>query len=137
MIIDSALNIEKSKINSFFSKERKSFPSYFKIKELREHYKNNNLYVVIEGDIFAIFVIDKEKFKNLYVKKEKRGKGVTEYIIQWIKYKNKLITIAINQKSRRMKRFAKKYGFKETTKEVQGKESLLTIYEYERFDFIK
>lgn len=137
MQILNAKKVEKNTINSFFTRERKSFPSYFKIRELQAQYEEGNLYVIIQGDIYGFYVLENEKFKNLYITKEKRKSGIIEYIMQVVKYENNLITIAINEKSRRMKKFVKKYGFVSTEKTVRGKESELMIYEYRKLNFIE
>ena len=137
MVIDNAKNIDLCMLNSFFRRERKRFPSYFKIKELREQYEKGNLYLVVEGgSVYGFYVLEGEKLKNLYVDKDHRKTGVVDYIVEYVKYYNKLITVAINEKSRRMKKFVKKYGFVCTDRVVQGKESELVIYRYKRFDFI-
>lgn len=135
MQILNSKKVEINLINSFFTRERKSFPQYFKIKELKEQHKLGNLYILIEYDILGFYVLENEKFKNLYITKDKRKSGFVEYLIKKIKYENNLITIAINEKSRRMKKFVKKYGFAPTNKTVQGKITQLTIYKYEKVTF--
>lgn len=125
-------------LNKFFREERKSFPKYFKMKELRAQYEKGNLYLIIsDKGIFAFYVLEGEKFKNLYIPKVFRKTRVIEMVVEYLQKNNKILTIAINENSRRMKKFCKKYNFFPTDKVVQGKESKLTIYKYERFDFIE
>lgn len=120
-------------LSQFIKENRKSFPNYFRAKELKNHHKKKELYYLyFENVVVGFYVLEKEKFKSLFIKKEYRkySSQILKEMFTKIKNENKLLTIAINPNSSRMKRLAIKNNFVETKKIVQGKTHRLVIYKW-------
>lgn len=120
-------------LSQFIKENRKSFPNYFRAKELKSHHKKKELYYLyFENVVVGFYVLEKEKFKSLFIKKDYRkySSQILKEMFTKIKNENKLLTIAINPNSSRMKRLAIKNNFVETKKIVQGKTHRLVIYKW-------
>lgn len=120
-------------LSQFIKENRKSFPNYFRAKELKNHHKKKELYYLyFENVVVGFYVLEKEKFKSLFIKKDYRkySSQILKEMFTKIKNENKLLTIAINPNSSRMKRLAIKNNFVETKKIVQGKTHRLVIYKW-------
>ena len=120
-------------LNDFLKKNKKSFPKYFRITELKNHYKNNQLhFLYFEQEICGFYVLENEKFKNLYINKNYRAfsKQILKNMFTELKEKNNLLTIAVNNNSNKIKNLALKNDFAPTGLVVQGKTHLLEIYKW-------
>ena len=120
-------------LNEFLKENKKSFPNYFRISELKNYYNNNQLHLLIyKNEIVGFYVLENEKFKNLFIKKDYRkySREILKNMFTELKEKNYFLTIAVNNKSKRVKRLALKNGFLPSGKTVQGKTHLLEIYEW-------
>jgi len=120
-------------LNEFLKENRKSFPNYFRIGELKNYYNNNQLHLLnYKNEMVGFYVLENEKFKSLFIKKEYRkySKEILKNMFSKLKEKNNLLTIAVNNRSKRVKNLALKNGFLPSGEIVQGKTHLLEIYEW-------
>lgn len=120
---------------SFISENKKHYPKYFKIKELKNYYLKNELHPLKRyNKIIGFYVLENEKFKSLYIKKDYRthSKNIIKKMFKELKSKNKILTIAVNNKSKKVKNLALKNGFNPTNQIVKGKTHYLEIYKHER-----
>ena len=123
--------VNERELHNFLKENRKSFPNYFRVGELKNYHKNGQLKTIAhDKKTVGFYVLENEKLKSLFLLKNYRKMGIVEKTIKSLLKKENYITIAINKKSVRMIKFANKYNFKETEKEVKGKTYNLTVYEY-------
>lgn len=125
--------------NEFLKENKKSFPNYFRIKELKNYYNNNQLHLLTYNNkIIGFYVLEIEKFKSLFINKDYRiySREILKNMFTELKEKNCLLTIAVNNKSKRVKNLALKNNFLPTGKMVQGKTHLLEIYEWKHSFFL-
>jgi hypothetical protein len=121
------------KLDLFIKENRKSFPKYFKVRELRKYNKNGQLYqIYFLTSLVGFYVLEEEKMKSLFIKKDYRtfSKEILADIFKHIKSTVDYCTLAVNEMSPRVKRLAIKNGFVATDKYVKGKTHKLRVYEW-------
>lgn len=120
-------------LHIFLKENRKSFPNYFRIGEIKRYNKQGKLHILyLNKQAVGFYVLDGCQFKNLFIKKEYRKQGLVGMLMAMLQINHDYLTIAVNENSSRMVKFCKKYGFRKTDKQVQGKTYKLKIYEYKR-----
>lgn len=118
-------------LNNFIKENRKSFPNYFRVKELKEYYNNEKLKMItLNHKTVGFYVLDGSQLKSLFITKDHRKTGLIDMVMLVIQQSQPYLTLALNKNSSRMMKFAKKFGFNETKRNVKGKTYNLTIFEY-------
>lgn len=118
-------------LHRFIQKNRKSFPAYFRTKELKRYYLDGKLHFLQkDNEIIGFYVLDGEMFKSLFISKENRqnSSDILKSLFEKIKGENNLLTIAVNNNSKRVKKLCERNGFEPTKKFVKGKTHNLEIY---------
>jgi len=120
-------------LSSFIVENRKSFPKYFKAKEIKKYHKENKLYKIMWVEtMVGFYVVDGTQIKNLFIKKEYRrhSKLFLKEMFDNIKNKLDYATLAVNENSFKVKKLAIKNGFIATDNYVKGKTHRLRIYSW-------
>lgn len=104
-------------------------PSFMRKRELKL-YKQKGLlhYILYNDEIAGFYVLDGEMFKNLFIALDYRKLGLATQIIRELASKQH-ITICTTRRMCGIKRIIIKLGFVYTGQEVQGKQSILQIWE--------
>lgn len=122
-------------LHEFIQVNRKNFPRYFKTKELKKFYNNNELFKIYDfGKMIGFYVLSGSQFRSVFIDKtvnETTRRERLNQVFNQLQKEHKYITIAVNNRSLRVKKFALRYNFKDTQKVVIGKDNLsLNIYEW-------
>ena len=92
-------------------------PSFMRKKELKQYELNGKV---------GFYVLDGEKFKNLFIAPEFRRNGLATQVIK--KHIPDGITICTTKRSCSIKKLIIRLGFKPTGKIVDGKQSKLEVW---------
>lgn len=117
----------------FLKANRKSYPKYFRMKELKKYLENGQLHEITRyKKVVGFYVLEDEKFKSLYINKNYRqySRNLIKKMFKNLKQKCELLTIAVNNRSKKVRNLAIRNGFKPTNKIVNGKTHLLEVYEW-------
>lgn len=120
-------------LNQFIIDNRKSFPKYFKARELKKYNEKGQLFpIYFIGKMVGFYVLEEEKMKSLFIEKFMRSNSsqLLEQVFNDIKTKVSYCTTAVNERSPRVKRMVLKNGFVPTDRYVQGKTHRLRLYEW-------
>ena len=118
-------------LNQFIKDNRKSFPKYFKAKEIKKYHKKGQLYTIdFIGTMVGFYVMEEEKMKNLYIIKSLRSNSnmLLEQVFKDIKSMVDYCTIAVNERSSKVRKLALRNDFVPTDTWVQGKYHKLRLY---------
>lgn len=104
-------------------------PSFMRKTELKKYKNENKLFYIYYNDkIVGFYVLDGSMFKNLFILPEYRNLGLATKTISKIA-NSQYITICTTRRNCGIKRLIVKLGFCYTGIEVQGKQSILQIWE--------
>jgi hypothetical protein len=128
------LNKMRAEIDKFILGEEKNFPPFMMAEELKKYNHEGKLHPIIFSDqLVGFFVLDKEKFKSLYVCPEARewSSEIIPGVYQYIKIlSNGYLTIAADPNNPKTIKNASRNGFVCTGRKVQGKDRELEIWEW-------
>lgn len=117
----------------FIQENKKSFPKYFRIKELKNYYNNHQLYPIwYNMKVVGFFVLEGTMFKSLYINKDYRpmSKDLLQKVFEYSKAVRKELTIAVNERSKRVMKLCERNGFEKTETMVRGKTHELAVYKW-------
>ena len=102
-------------------------PSFMRKKELKKYELDGKLhYIYFNSKQVGFYVLDGEKFKNLFIEPEYRRHGLATKTI--VKHMADGITICVTRRMCNIKKLIIKLGFQFTGQIVDGKQSKLEIW---------
>ena len=108
----------------------KELPSFMRIKYLKDMEAKNKLhYIRVNKKVAGFYVLDGSMFKCLYIEPKYRGANLASVIIKDTCKKQKITIATLVKRNCCIKHIIKKLGFTPTGIIVQGKQSLLEIWE--------